>query len=73
MNVTHAAVAQYRSRTHAPAPDVCCQLAEINRKNPLIYIAAAEAQRARSPEVRKRWLGRIARANARPKRTLRRR
>ena len=60
MNLTHAAVAQYRKGTHIPGPEACFRLAELNGANPLAYIAAAEAARARSPQARRRWLKRAA-------------
>ena len=61
MQITHAAVAQYRSQARVPDPDVCCKLAEVNGKEPLFYISAAEAQRARDRRARRRWLRRLAR------------
>ena len=67
VHVSHAAIAQYRRGVHVPGPEVCYRLAEITHENPLIYIAAAEADRARSPEARKRWLERMAAFRARPR------
>ena len=60
IDVSHAAVAQYRSHARAPDPDICCRLAEVNHENPLLYIAIAEAWRAKSQASRRRWLKRLA-------------
>src|SRR4051812_20306012 len=65
MQITHAAVAQYRSRARTPDADVCCKLAEANREDPLVYILAAEGGRARDDESRKRWRARLRRARRR--------
>lgn len=57
LGVSQPTVASYRAGNSRISDDVALTVAEILGMNPLIVIAAANAERAKTPEQRARWTG----------------
>lgn len=57
LGVTQAAVSSYRTEKSKISDDVALTVAEILGINPLEVIAAANAERAKTPEQKARWTG----------------
>lgn len=57
LGVTQAAVSNYRVGRSRIDDDVALTIAQLLGINPLIVIAAANAERAKTPEQRARWSG----------------
>lgn len=57
LNITQQAVSSYRSGRSRIDDDVALTVAEILGVNPMQVIAAANAERAKTPEQRARWTG----------------
>lgn len=57
LGVTQAAVSSYRREKSAINDDVALTVAEILGVNPMGVIAAANAERAKTPEQKARWTG----------------
>jgi predicted transcriptional regulator len=57
LGVTQAAVSGYRTGRSRIDDDVALTVAEILHLNPMHVIAAANAERAKTPEQRARWTG----------------
>lgn len=56
LGVTRSAVSIFQNHKGVFGDDVALRVAEILGRNPLEVIAAANAERARTPEMRARWL-----------------
>lgn len=57
LGVSQQAVSGYRAGNSAISDDVALKVAEILQLHPLQVIAAANAERAKTPEQRARWEG----------------
>ncbi len=57
LGITQQAVSSYRSGNSKINDDVALKVAEILQLHPLQVIAAANAERARTPEAKARWMG----------------
>ena len=57
LGVTQAAVSSYRTEKSKISDDVALTVAEILQVNPMQVIAAANAERAKTPEQKARWMG----------------
>lgn len=57
LRVTQAAVSSYRTGNSKISDDVALTVADILSVHPLQVIAAANAERAKTPEQRARWSG----------------
>lgn len=56
LNITTQAVSNYRTGRSKMDDDVALSIAEILEVNPLAVIASANAERAKTPEARARWI-----------------
>ena len=59
LGVTQAAVSSYRTGRSSINDDVALTVAEILGVNPMQVIAAANAERAKTPEQKARWTGMV--------------
>lgn len=59
LGVTQQAVSSYRSGNSIINDDVCLSVAAILGLEPIFVIAQANAERAKTPELRARWMGLI--------------
>lgn len=57
LHVSQPTISNYRAGRSRMDDDVALAIAEILELNPLIVIAAANAERAKTPEARARWTG----------------
>jgi predicted transcriptional regulator len=57
LGITQAAVSSYRTGNSKISDDVALTVAEILQLHPLQVIAAANAERAKTPEQKARWEG----------------
>jgi len=57
LGVTQQAVSSYRSGNSIINDDVCLSVASILDLQPIFVIAQANAERAKTPELRARWIG----------------
>ena len=57
LGVTQSAVSSYRTGRSRIDDDVALTIAQILGVNPLVVIAQANAERAKTPEIRARWMG----------------
>ena len=57
LGITQAAVSNYRAGSSKLSDDVALTVAEILGMHPLTVIAAANAERAKTPEQKARWTG----------------
>lgn len=57
LQVRHSTISSYRAGRSRIDDDVALSIAEILEVNPLQVIAAANAERAKTPEQRARWSG----------------
>ncbi|MES2027373.1 MAG: helix-turn-helix domain-containing protein [Pseudomonadota bacterium] len=64
LGVTTSAISNYRAERSRIDDDVALKLAEILEINPLEVIASANAERARTPEMRARWTGLMQKVSA---------
>lgn len=55
LGITQPTVSGYRAGRSRIDDDVALRIAEILGKNPLEVIAAANAERSKSPEMREKW------------------
>ncbi|SFU99515.1 helix-turn-helix domain-containing protein [Pseudoduganella namucuonensis] len=56
LNVRHSTISSYRAGRSRIDDDVALTIAQILKLNPLEVIAAANAERAKTPEMRARWM-----------------
>jgi predicted transcriptional regulator len=56
LGITQQAVSSYRAGNSAISDDVALTVAEILQIHPLQVIAAANAERAKTPEQKERWM-----------------
>lgn len=57
LGISHSAICGYRAGTSRINDDVALTIAEILDKNPLEVIAAANAERAKTDQMRNKWTG----------------
>lgn len=57
LGITRSAVSKLQQGGVSFSDDVALTIAEILKLNPLVVIAAANAERAKTPEQRARWSG----------------
>lgn len=60
LGISHSAICGYRAGTSRVNDDVALSIAQILGINPLQVIATANAERAKTPEMRDRWIGLLA-------------
>lgn len=60
LGVTRSAISKLQQGGVSFGDDVALKIADILGRNPLEVIAAANSERAKDPEMRKRWLGLVA-------------
>lgn len=57
LKITQSTISGYRAGRSRIDDDVALTIAEILGVNPIIVIADANAERAKTPEMRARWIG----------------
>lgn len=57
LGITQSTISGYRAGRSRIDDDVALSIAEILKLNPLAVIATANAERAKTPEQRARWVG----------------
>nr|DAD55493.1 MAG TPA: helix turn helix protein [Corticoviridae sp.] len=57
LGITHSAICGYRAGRSRIDDDTALKISEILDMNPLQVIAQANAERAKTPEMRSRWMG----------------
>ena len=57
LHVGHSTICSYRAGRSRIDDDVALTISEILKLNPLVVIASANAERAKTPEQRARWSG----------------
>lgn len=57
LHVSQPTISSYRAQRSRIDDDVALKIADILELNPLAVIASANAERAKTPEMKARWLG----------------